>query len=158
MSFGQLVIAALAIVLFHPDPAHAELGGSVSILAAKSSLAAAPQETLVALSGYTRHDTIRENGGVVRQFVNATGQVFAVTWSGPGKPDLRALLGPYFTMLQAPPANGPRAMHSLRRPAQVDRSDVQMQTSGHMGWFHGTAFLPALAPAAFARADLVSQP
>lgn len=108
----------------------------------------------VALPRYTRHELTRANGGSVREFSNPNGQVFAVTWSGPGKPDLRALLGRYFTTLQASGGSGGRSLHALRRPAQVSQRDLQIQTGGHMGWFHGVAYIPSLAPPGFSASDL----
>lgn len=110
----------------------------------------------VAMGGFTRHELTRTNGGMARELTNAEGRVFAVTWSGPGKPDLRTMLGPYFKDLQAKDTAAGRRMHSLRSPAQVSRSDLQIQTGGHMGWFHGVAFLPSAAPAGFS-VDTLSQ-
>ncbi len=87
------------------------------------------------------------------------GQVFAVTWSGPGKPDLRALLGRYFDTFQAANVARGRGLRSpLRRPPQVSQPDLQIQTSGHMGWFRGVAFIPSLAPTGFSVADLSVEP
>jgi hypothetical protein len=113
--------------------------------------------TAVTVGPYTRHDLTRPNSGMVHEFTNAGGQVFAVTWQGPGKPDLRLLLGPSFTALQGDAATG-RARHALRRPPGVSHADLQIQTGGHMGWFHGVAFIPSLAPAGFAPADLAPPP
>ncbi len=103
---------------------------------------------------YARHDLTRVNGAMVHELTNADGQVFAVTWSGPGKPDLRSLLGRYFETFQAANATGGRTMRALRRPQQVSQADLQIQTGGHMGWFHGVAFIPSLAPAGFSANDL----
>jgi hypothetical protein len=102
----------------------------------------------------TRHDITRVNGGSVREFTNANGQVFAVTWNGPGKPDLRSLLGPYFAALQGAQASQGRMMHSLRRPAAVNQKDLKIEMAGHMGWFHGMAYIPSLTPAGFSLDEL----
>jgi len=111
-----------------------------------------------AMGGYTRHDLTRGNGGTVRELTNADGQVFAVAWSGPGKPDLRSLLGRYFTTFQAANDTAGRTMHALRRPPQVNQSDLQIQTGGHMGWFHGVALIPSLSPPGFSASDLPVEP
>ena len=110
------------------------------------------------MGSYARHDMVLPNEGEVHEFVNGEGMVFAVTWQGPGKPDLRKLLGPHFSALKADSSGAGRAMHSLRRPAQVSQPDLQVQTGGHMGWFHGVAFVPSLAPAGFSRAELSRVP
>ena len=136
-----------------PACAHAELGAAASSVQADSAQMHARMAS-VAKGNYSRHDITRANGGTVREFTNAKGQVFAVTWSGPGKPDLRTLLGRYFTTLQASSGTIGRTMHSLRRPAQVSQPDLQIQTGGHMGWFHGVAFIPSLAPSGYSPSDL----
>jgi hypothetical protein len=143
-------LTALAL----PPMAHAELGGPASGVRAEGARMSATVAA-VALPRYTRHELTRANGGLVREFSNPNGQVFAVTWSGPGKPDLRALLGRYFTALQASGGSGGRAFHALRRPVQASQADLQIQTGGHMGWFRGVAFIPSLAPSGFATGDLV---
>ena len=113
----------------------------------------------VAIGTYTRHDMTLPNGGTVHQFANAGGQIFAITWSGPGKPDLRSLLGGYFATFQAAtPVAGSRMAHSQRRPAEVDSADLQIHTGGHMGYFWGTAYLPALVPSGFRDIDLQDKP
>lgn len=146
-----------ASLLFLSAAASAELGGPMtSITADKGRMAA--RVKAVAMGRYTRHELTRPNGGMVREFTNPAGAVFAVTWAGPGKPDLRALLGRYFATFQANGVATARAMHSLRRPPQVDQSDLKIQTGGHMGWFHGVAYVPSLAPAGFSPADLPVQP
>lgn len=132
--------------------AHAELGGPVSSVAADSGRMQAKMAS-VARGAYARHELTRSNDGIVREYTNADGLVFAVTWSGPGKPDLRTLLGQYFTTFQANSEVVARS-HALRRPAQVSQPDLQIQTGGHMGWFSGVAFVPSLAPPGFAMTEL----
>ncbi len=144
-----LGIAALSL----PACAHAELGGSLAGVRADGARMNALIAS-VSAGAFSRHELTRTNGGKVREFANAKGQVFAVTWSGPGKPDLRTLLGRYFTTFQANSVATARMMHSLRHPPQVARPDLQIVTGGHMGWFHGVAFIPSLAPAGFSPADL----
>ena len=74
------------------------------------------------------------------------------------EPDLRTLLGRHFTALQASGGSIGRTMHSLRRPLQVSQPDLQIQTSGHMGWFSGVAFIPSLAPSGYSTSDLAQEP
>lgn len=133
--------------------ARAELGGRLSSVAADSGNMHA-RIASVAHGNYARHELTRSNDGIVREYTNASGMVFAVTWSGPGKPDLRTLLGQYFTIFQANSEVIAHSTHALRRPPQVSQPDLQIQTSGHMGWFRGVAFVPSLAPPGFAVADL----
>ena len=149
-----LRLAVVAALLFPPAaPAFAELGGPLSSITADRGRMGA-QLTSHALGRYSRHDLTRPNGGMVHELTNAQGQVFAVTWSGPGKPDLRSLLGRYFATYQGATGSIGRTMHALRRPALVADPDLQIQAEGHMGWFRGVAFVPSLAPAGFTPADL----
>ena len=137
--------------------ARAELGGAFASVQTDSHRMGARMAS-VDMGRYTHHALTRGNGGIVHELTNADGQVFAVMWSGPGKPDLRAMLGKYFAALQSASGTNGRALHSRRRPAQVNRPDVQIQTAGHMGWFRGVAFVPALAPAGFTAGDLPEEP
>jgi hypothetical protein len=150
------IIVLFGFTLFSSSSALAGLGGSLpSVEADRSRMGARIATT--SMGAYTQHALTRPNGGSVHELTNANGQVFAVTWSGPGKPDLRALLGEHFASLQAASGAG-RAMHSLRRPPQVDQSDLKILTEGHMGWFRGVAFIPSLAPAGFSPSSLTQEP
>lgn len=103
----------------------------------------------------TRHDITRPNGGQVHEFTNASGQVFAITWNGPGKPDLRALLGTHFNVLEPKSGTPPgQAMRSHRHPVSVNQPDLKIQMFGHMGWFAGVAYIPSLVPSGFALSAL----
>lgn len=148
-------LATACLLLATPAPA--QLGGAISSVNGDRAQMSARINS-VAMGRYTRHDLTRPNGGMVREFANADGTVFAVTWSGPGKPDLRTLLGRYFATFQANSVATARQMHSLRHPPQVAQPDLQIQVGGHMGWFHGVAFVPSLAPAGFSVSDLAVQP
>jgi hypothetical protein len=154
----QIALPLAAATALVPACGHAELGGTLSGVQSDGARMGA-RTASVAMSGYSRHDITRANGGMVREFTNAKGQVFAITWSGPGKPDLRSLLGRYFATYQAASSAAiGRTMHSLRRPPQVSQPDLQIQTGGHMGWFHGVAFIPSLAPAGYATSNLAVEP
>lgn len=157
MAPRRIALVSIAAVLW-TAAAHAELGGSTASVRSDGSRMRA-RVASASMGSYTRHALTRDNGGMVHEFTNARGQVFAVTWSGPGKPDLRSLLGGHFASLQAGGgAVGGRHLHGGRRPAQVAQADLQIQTGGHMGWFHGVAYIPSLAPAGFSTASLPEQP
>lgn len=141
----------LAALMMIAPAAHAELGGAMTgVQADRAHLAA--RLTSTPAGTHVRHDMTLPNGASVREFTNANGRVYALTWSGPGKPDLRALLGSYFARLQTD--NGHFNPRARRQPLQVVRSDVVIQSGGHMGYFWGLAYIPALAPAGFAVTDL----
>jgi hypothetical protein len=99
---------------------------------------------------FTVHEMTLPSGTVVREYVSPQGQVFAVSWKGPFKPDLRQLMGDYFDRyVQAtPPA---RSGHNASRVAQAD---LVVQSMGHMRAFSGHAFVPGMLPAGVAESDL----
>jgi hypothetical protein len=146
----------MASCILLPTAAAANLGGSVSSVTADRGRMGAKLNS-VAMGRYTRHELTRPNGGMVHEFTNAAGVVFAVTWSGPGKPDLSTLLGRYFPTFQTNSIATARRAHSLRHPPQIAQADLQIQVEGHMGWFHGVAYVPSLAPAGFSVSDLSEQ-
>jgi len=155
---SRKVALIFGLALASSGPAQAGLGGPTSSVQTDGRRMAV-RTLSTAMGGYTLHTLTRANGGTIHELTNANGQVFAVTWSGPGKPDLRSLLGPYFDTLQAANTASGRGLRSpLRRPPQVSEPDLQIQTAGHMGWFRGVAFIPSLAPAGFSPANLPQEP
>ncbi|MBK0393059.1 DUF2844 domain-containing protein [Ramlibacter sp. CrO1] len=95
-------------------------------------------------AAYTRVQRTLDTGTVVTEFVDAGGTVFAVAWSGPFLPDLRALLGPSFDRLAtAGTGRGRTSALSINRP------DLMLVSAGHMGAFDGRAWLPPKLPAGF---------
>ncbi len=104
-----------------------------------------------ASSTYTTHVLTLTNGGTVKEF-SAGDVVFAVAWRGPGRPDLRQLLGEHFDTLQA--ADAAVGGHPLRLPVAVERTDLVVHSAGHPGAFWGLAYLPARIPVGVSAADL----
>ena len=90
------------------------------------------------------HRTLK-SGTVVDEYVDASGTVFAVAWSGPFKPDLKQLLGRHFGRLAQHRGGG----QANRSRVDVDTGDLVVQSSGHMGAFVGHAWVPARLPAGF---------
>lgn len=129
----------------------AALGAHASTINSEKAQARAQVQSFK-MPDHMRYELVLPNGGSVHEFANAAGDIFAVTWSGPGKPDLRTLLGGHFGRLQE--ASGVGRARMLRQPAQVNRADIQIQTGGHMGYFWGVAYLPSLAPAGFSTSSL----
>jgi len=139
-----------AACLLTAAPVHAALGGGYnSVEADRAHLAA--RMSSVGSGAFTVH-TLSLNNGLVREYTRSDGTVFAVTWQGPARPDLRQLLGVHFTTFQSDNAlqRGRRA----RRPLLVNRSDFVVRTGGHSGAFFGVAVLPQVAPAGFSASEL----
>jgi hypothetical protein len=143
-------LALCAACLTLASPAEAGLGGGyASVEADRDHLAASLHSTAAAT--HMVHQLIMANGAV-HEYARGDGVVFAVTWQGPARPDLRQLLGGYFDRFQADNAlhGGRRA----RRPLSVNQVDLIVQSGGHPGAFRGVAYLPQLAPPGFSISDL----
>ncbi len=142
---------AILLIVTAAFPARAALGGAyasvetdrVHLLAQRSSTAG---------PNYEVHALTSTNGGVAREFTRSDGVVFAVAWRGPGRPDLRQLLGEHFQTLQSD--NVSPGGHRTHRPLSVSRSGLVVYSGGHVGGFKGYAYLPQQAPAGFSMTAL----
>lgn len=144
-------LALCAGCLAYAAAAHAALGGAYgSVEADRVHLSARVSTTAAAT--HTVHALTLANGGVVKELTRSDGTVFAVIWHGPGRPDLRQLLGSRFDTLQS--ANTLPGGRRTRMPLSVNRPDFIVQSGGHPGAFWGVAYLPQMAPAGFSTTDL----
>jgi hypothetical protein len=130
-----------------PQAAEAGLGGATDSIGADQARMQVQQHAIAQVGAGVRHTLTLPNGGEVREYTNATGTVYAVRWTGPGKPDLTAVLGVHFATLQADNPIGAR--RGLRRPPMVNRANLRVVTGGRPGAFWGYAWLPQNAPAGF---------
>jgi hypothetical protein len=146
-----LVPVALIASCLPGSSALAALGGAYASVAADRAHFAA-QAVSVPAGAHTVHTLTLPSGGTVKEYTRPDGTVFAVTWRGRGRPDLRQLLGPWFDVMQAD--NAVRTGPPRRRPISVSRSNFILQSGGHSGAFWGKALLPGVAPAGFAAKDL----
>ena len=98
-----LKIAMLAATLL-PLASHATLGGAPStgassptlLRATPQSAAATPAAQPANAAPYSMRQSVDANGVTIREYVLPQNVVFAVTWNGPIRPDMTALLGSYF--------------------------------------------------------------
>lgn len=142
--------AAGAIAAIAATPAGAALGGTyASVEADRVHLSA--RMTSTSTAGYAAHMLTAPNGGTVREFVRPDGTIFAVSWRGPARPDLRQLLGGRFEVFRTASA-GHRGR--TRMPIAVREGDMVVRSAGHPGLFWGEAYLPGAVPAGFSADDL----
>jgi Protein of unknown function (DUF2844) len=144
MKFAKI---ALAIATFLPLASHATLGGAPSAAsAAPKSLRPMLQNT----AAYSVHASVDADDVTVREYTLPDNIVFAVTWQGPVRPDMSALLGSYFQRFVS--ASEGRA-HGTG--PMIDRSgDLVIQSAGRPGYFSGKAYVPRLVPANVSADDL----
>jgi hypothetical protein len=93
--------------------------------------------------GYTEVRIEREDGTVIKQFVNSKGLVFGVAWQGPRMPDLKPLLATYFGEFQQ--AIRERTHHT--GAVAIRTAHLVVESMGHMRAFHGRIYIPSMLPA-----------
>jgi hypothetical protein len=137
------LVAALAAACF-VSGSWAELGAAPSRWPAQ---AAAPRLNNVSTASatYTVVQRQLDSGTTVSEFVDGSGTVFAVSWSGPFLPDLKELLGVHFQTMASPGAG----QGSQRSRLAVQDAGAVIVSEGHMGAFEGRAWLPSRLPAGF---------
>jgi hypothetical protein len=141
---GLWAFAGACGVLFYSHAAQAVLGAPADTIRAdqvrykgvRSESSSGPMTT---------HEIRLQDGSGIKQYVNAAGVVFAVSWRTRLKPDLEALLGPQFsahaeTDSKVPGVAGIKRQHSIRQPNLV------VHQAGRMNAFAGLAYVPTLVP------------
>jgi hypothetical protein len=101
--------------------------------------------------GYRIHEIQLPDGTLLREFVAPDGNVFAVAWNGPTKPNLRQALGKYFDAM----VSAPKPKFADHRHLQIQQGDLVVQGSGHMrAGFSGRAYLVSAIPSGVNLGDL----
>lgn len=141
MNFVKVALAAAALL---PLASYAALGGAPNAGATPQLLLRAASSNAASASmPYTVRPSRDPNGVTVREYVLPSNVVFAVTWDGPVRPDMSALLGSYF-----PSAVAASAVRARGTGPLIERNgDFQIESAGAPGHASGKAFLPRLVPA-----------
>ncbi|HEX7983416.1 MAG TPA: DUF2844 domain-containing protein [Duganella sp.] len=154
MLFLTLLQGALAYAALGGAPS--DFGGAATVSARRFAAGAAgTNSTSSTNSGtdavYTVSQSTLDSGTVVREYSDAAGKVFAVSWRGPTLPDLRTLLGDKFAVMTGAAAKRAQAGHSQ---LALERADVVLVSTGHMRAFAGHAWLPGALPPGFDTATI----
>ncbi|RAR65146.1 uncharacterized protein DUF2844 [Paraburkholderia unamae] len=133
--------------LLAASPAWASLGGAPTYAGVRS----APEARLMAAgktatAPYTVNTTTLANGTTIREYLDAKGVVFAVSWRGPRIGSLETLLGGYFPAWQKGLASAQAARGGGYGPVAVREDDLVVESGGHMGALTGRAWLPKALP------------
>ena len=146
MSLKKPIRTALCSMLLAACPfaaAVAGLGGdATSVEADRVSLKGAVR--VMPQANFTVHE-ITTGKLQVHEYLSAGGKVFAVSWRGPGIPNLRQMLGDYYGEF----AQARSAPHYNRHHLSVETPQIVVQSSGHTRSFFGRAWVPALLPQNF---------
>ena len=148
---GVLAPALLIVFAVAAAPrAEAGLGGDVASVA-HDHAAIGSTHTLTSTAHYDRYDGMTADGAKLSEFVDRSGKVFAVNWSGPRSADLKSLLGPtYSARLTAAARAHPGNHHVLTiNDPDLVVSLVRLQR----GWL-GSAHLPGAIPAGVTLGEL----
>ncbi|HEX3912730.1 MAG TPA: DUF2844 domain-containing protein [Steroidobacteraceae bacterium] len=135
--------AAMLITALSPRLASATLGGQEGTVQSDVAQAHASIKSSQDRVGYRVHEIQLPSGTLMREFVAPNGTVFAVTWRGPMRPDLRQALGRYFDAY----VSAPKPKYADRRHVFIRQGDLVVQASGHMRALTGRAYLASAIPA-----------
>ncbi len=151
---GEIKIAALLcavlVAALGPRIAAATLGEPEITVQRDVAQLRASIKTSEDRASYRIHEIQLPGGTLLREFVAPDGNVFAVAWNGPTKPDLRQALGKYFDAF----VSAPRPKFADRRHLQIKQGDLVVQGGGHMRAFSGRAYLASAIPSGVNLGDL----
>lgn len=147
--FSRAAPLISALLMVYAGVSHAALGGLPERFNTEGT--AVVSSVSSAMPNYTLRETTLATGTQVREYISASGSVFALAWNGPMLPDLKALLGEYYDAMAAESARMPRAGRSH---LGVNLPDVVIHSGGHMRAFEGSAWIPAQLPAGFTAHDV----
>jgi hypothetical protein len=139
--FVVIVLSVAIVATAHR--ARAALGESVDSVESDRKAFSAVRGAITAHNEYTVHQ-VDSDSTVVREYVSASGLVFAVAWNGLVHPDLTQLLGSYAGEYERGLEQTPR--EPGRRRLQVKTNQVVVEEWGHMRNLQGRAYVPALIP------------
>ncbi|WP_321924146.1 DUF2844 domain-containing protein [Paraburkholderia guartelaensis] len=151
-AFLIAVLAGVASFAICESSAQAALGGKIDSLQIEASALRGQLSSTASTSTYTTQVITLPTGTTVREYANAAGQVFAVSWSGPRPPDLSQLFGTYFSEYKAALQTPTHA--DLHRHVAVESAQMRYVGGGRMNNMRGTAWLPAAVPAGVTPEDL----
>jgi hypothetical protein len=146
-----LISGALVVFTFLSFQSRAELGGDEGTIANESSSMKAKHVRNATSAEYTVHD-LSTDSHTIKEYVNASGIVFAVTWSGVTQPDLSKLFGTYYSEFTA--AHKKAEHHRGGRDQNLTSANLTVKKWGHMRDAHGRAVLVSAVPSAVNVEDL----
>ena len=150
---GFWPLASLAVLTLGSLPCLAGLGGDLSSVSADRAHMNAQQRGETLGARFSVEQLQLPSGTVVSEYVSVDGKVFAVSWRGPTKPDLRQTLGSYFGQVAAASS---QASHGpgTRRHFQIRKPDLVYESNGRMRDFYGRAYIPSMLPPNVSAADI----
>jgi hypothetical protein len=139
-SLFSMVFVLLAGSLL-PSRAEAALGDDVAVVSTEQARMHASLQVWRRPS-YEVHELAAPTGIKVRQFVGNTGKIFAVSWSGGWRPNLRDIMGDYYDRF----IEGTRGRRRARGVARIELPGMVVVMGGHQRAFFGRVYLTDLLP------------
>jgi hypothetical protein len=137
-----LLYAMTLFILLLPMPALPALGEDDASIQTDQEYLNAPQNNKIITPQNTIYEFQTSTGTVIREYLAVSGVVFAITWTGPVMPNLRLLMGTYFTQY-VEAANNEHGSHGH---LVIQQPDLIVESTGHMRAFFGRAYLPDMVP------------
>jgi hypothetical protein len=150
MKLTRALVSSVVLAALTSVPAVAALGEDASSVEADRAGMKGAWLHVTTAAAYALHEIHTPQGMRVHEYVSPGGKVFAVSWRGPGIPDLRHMLGSYYAQFEQATSAPTRDRHHL----SVRTPQVIVQSSGHARAFFGRAWVPALLPANFSLDDI----
>jgi Protein of unknown function (DUF2844) len=135
---------ALALVLQFSSSARAALGDDVAAVAVDQARMQASLQVW-RKGNYAIHELASPSGTKVRNFVGDSGKVFAVSWSGGWRPNLRDIMGAHYDKFIAA-THGKRIARGV---ARIELPGMVVVMGGHQRAFFGHVYLTDLVPVGF---------
>jgi hypothetical protein len=149
---GRIVLwlcSACTLAAAHfASPAYAGLGDEVASVEKDRSVMQAKLRVSKRAS-YDVHELAMETGATVREFVGQDNKVFAVSWSGGWRPNLRDLFSKHYDRY----LEGTRGLRHARGPVRIELPGMVVFMGGHLRHFFGYAYLTEQVPAGFVPED-----
>lgn len=145
MGLKVSVFFILGLLLFQ-SPARATLGErAVASLSQSKAMVTANNNTV-------RFQTSQDDVVTIKEFIDASGYIYAIRWDGPRPPDLNVLLGKYFPEYKVALVATPfRVPH---RRVMADSSNLHISQFGRPGNLSGVVYLKDRMPADIQPDDL----
>jgi hypothetical protein len=142
-------VVALAAGSQVSSQAHAALGEDVASVGSDQVRMQAKLQILNRES-YAIHELQTPTGAKVREFAGHDGKVFAVSWSGGWRPNLREIMGAHYERF----LEGSRARRATRGPVRIVLPDMVIVMTGHQRNFFGQVCLIDLLPSGLRPEDV----
>ena len=137
-------LCALVAVGQFARPAHAALGDDVSVVE-QDRVRMHANLQVRRNSNYDIHELGTAIGSTVREFANQDGRVFAVSWSGGWRPNLRDIMGAHYDRF----ISSMRGRRLARGPVRIELPGMVVFMGGYLRTFFGHVYLTDQLPAGF---------